>query len=146
MIGIEILVVPIVIILVLMKYGYKLKPPTQMSPNKPSFSLLPKYLVQYNLSSSLNSETRITDVLEKKLKKIGYKISIMTDSQLIFTRGSKLGEITFSGSKMKLKLKFTLPLEVESNFTLEYDAFAGVLFDTGDLWKVGNEIREIIQQ
>ena len=124
-----------VIVFIFLYFGYKNKNPSIFPSQKPGFSFLPKFSIQYTLHGLLN----------EKLAQLGYMITEETSYYIIFTKGTKLAELrSFKGQNMKLKLIFFKPLEEKMSFDLEYDTFIGVLFDTGDLWTVGKEIKDYL--
>lgn len=104
-----------------------------------------KYKTQINLSLEVVENSDPIRALSERLIPYGFRLSKSEKDFIKFTKGSVLGEITFSGSKMKVNLKIPIPLSQSSTVYVQYAAFAGVLFDTGDLWEITYDIKRILE-
>lgn len=140
-----VLVIVVLPLLGSLKAAYNLKRPSQLPERKPRLSFLPKYKTQFKMPSEVLQNADPVHALSKKLSPYGFRLSRSENEYIEFTKGSMLGEITFDGAKMKLKLKVLIPLTMQTTAFIRYSAFAGVLFDTGDLWKVTKEIKSKIE-
>ena len=129
-----------------MKISYILRPPAQHSERKPTICFFPKYKTTINLSLEVTENSDPIRALSEKLVPYGFRLSKSEKDFIKFTKGSVLDERrTFSGEKMKLNLKFPIPLSQSSTVHVQYATFAGVLFDTGDLWKVTSDLKRNLE-
>ena len=136
----------IIILLVTLKISYTLRPPAQHSENKPTICFFPKYKTQINLSLEVVENSDPIRALSERLIPYGFRLYKSEKGFIKFTKGSFLGELRyFSGARMKLNLKFTIPLSQNSTVHVQYATFAGVLFDTGDLWNVTSDIKRNLE-
>lgn len=100
---------------------YRLLPFRTWTPDKPIFTLFPKYVAAF--------EKPVSEI-ESNLEKIRFK-KVSNDR---FTRGKVYGD--FSANLIKLTAK----VDKKNNQVKVFASFFGVLFDTGDIWKVTSEI------
>ncbi|MFX1507947.1 MAG: hypothetical protein ACFFDC_17810 [Promethearchaeota archaeon] len=136
----------IIILLVTLKICYTLRPPAQHSEKKPTISFFPKYKTHINLSLEVIENANPIHALAERLIPFGFRLSKSETDFIQFTKGSVFDELlTFSGAKMKLILKFPIPLSQNSTVDVQYATFAGVLFDTGDLWKVTSDLKRNLE-
>ena len=139
------LIIVILLVGLILKISYILRPPTQHSEKKPSFCFLPKFKTQINLSSEVLDNSDPIRALSEKLVPYGFRLTKSEKDYIKFSKGSGLGEITFSGPKIKHTLKFPIPLSQSSAVYVQYAAIAGVLFDTGDLWIITSDIKRNLE-
>lgn len=100
---------------------YRLLPFRTWNPNKPTFTLFPKYVATFEKPVS-EIESNLEEIRFKKI------------SNNIFTRGKIYGD--FSANLIKL----TAEVDENNKQVKVFSSFFGVLFDNGDIWKVTAEI------
>ncbi len=100
---------------------YRLLPFRTWNPNKPIFTLFPKYVATFEKPVS-EIESNLEEIRFKKI------------SNNIFTRGKIYGD--FSANLIKL----TAEVDENNKQVKVFASFFGVLFDNGDIWKVTAEI------
>ncbi len=122
------------VLIIIMLLLYRMRNPKEYPEKKPAFAMLPKYRLIVKLSAGSNSK----ELLSNKLSTLGFKLSGDTSSQIVFSRGSVLGDISIKITKVNLK--FDKPLSEKTGLTVEYGAFA--FFDTGDLWEFIRELSD----
>ena len=116
------LLVAAVCFIVFSKFYYSIRPYITWGSNEPIFVWFPKYNVKFDQPLS-----DITTSLEN----IGFVQS--NDSSGTYTRGKIYGE--FSAKHVLLQVELS---EDKKSFCLYAKTF--ILFDTGDLWRVCNEV------
>ncbi len=122
--------------------AYKLKSPQPLPSSKPSFCFLPKFEGSISVPPINAETTQPTDFLAERLAEAGFSVAQRTDDELVFSRGSVLGD--FSVKIAKVNMRFDLPIQPSTRFTIEYGAFAA--FDTGDLWQFTQELKDIVER
>ena len=98
--------------------SYKRNKPKELPKTKPSIAWLPKYHSVVRLSENVINTSSATDVLGKQLSFFGFKLVKDSSSELVFSRGSVLGD--FSIKIAKVNLKFNKPLTNETKLAIEY--------------------------
>ena len=116
--------------------SYKRNKPKELPKTKPLIAWLPKYHSVVCLPEKIINTPSATEALGKQLSLFGFKLVKDSPSELVFSRGSALGD--FSIKIVKVNLKFGKPLTNETKLIIEYGSFA--LFDTGDLWKFSEDL------
>ena len=100
---------------------YKLVPFKPWGEEKPRFTLFPKYIASFDKSAA---------ELEEALTKLEFK----KNEKGIYTRGKVYGD--FSAKSIKL----SAAIDAKNNQIKVYASFFGILFDTGDIWQVTDDI------
>ena len=114
----------------------------QLLPSKkPFFCWLPKFKTTVELPPKIVNYGNPLQSLGDKLQELGFRLESQEASYARFTRGSKYGD--FSTKIMKIDLTFSTPIKQETDMLVEYGEFAA--FDTGDLWKLTNEVKQHLQ-
>lgn len=123
--------------LVVIFVAYRLKTAPVLPDRKPSFCLLPKYVVSLRLPSAVVSSPDPISVLGQRLGEFGFSEAKREAGFVRYSRGSLLGD--FSIKIAKVNLTFPLPLEAETAVEIGYGQIPA--FDTGDLWKFATELK-----
>lgn len=100
---------------------YKIMPFKKFGPNKPKFTLFPKY----------------TAIFEKPIDEIESALlaqEFMKNENGSYSRGKVYGD--FSAKSIKL----SVTVNEQSKEVSVYASFFGILFDTGDIWQVTSDI------
>ena len=100
---------------------YKMSPFKIWTPQKPKFTLFPKYIAQFNKPIS---------EIESSLEKIQFK----KNGNNNYTRGKVYAD--FSAKAIQLSVE----IDEEKKQIKIYSSYFGLLFDTGDIWQVASEI------
>lgn len=115
--------------------------PRPLGEKKPMVTFLPKYLVTIRLPAGVTEASDPGAGLEELVAPLGFKLESGTKEVLQFGRGSLLGD--FSIKIAKVYLRFRLPLSGETQCEVAYGF--GALFDTGDLWRFANELKDKLE-
>lgn len=105
--------------IVILSIVYRLLPHRTVSSRKPKLALFPKYVVQ-NLSAEDICDT---------LKKLNFKR--YGDSN-VYVRGHYIGDFSASWARLNVV--------VDGENVYLHSPLIVILFDTGDLWKVGSAL------
>ena len=125
-------VIIMVVVIVVLKIAYAVKPHAEIPPKKPKLCWLPKYKLRLPVVERLGVE----DDLSEALMQLGFRQT----GELQFSRGSGLGD--FSIKIAKVIVTAESPLTNPLALRVEYGAVCGVAFDNGDLWKFCDELGE----
>ncbi len=122
--------------------AYKFKPASPLLSSKPSFCLLPKFKGLIDLRPNIAQAPQPAESLAEGLAESGFSVAARSDSELVLSRGSVLGD--FSVKIAKANLRFEVPLQSPAAFIIEYGSFAA--FDTGDLWQFAQELKSSLER
>jgi len=100
---------------------YKLLPFKVWKNQKPKFVFFPKYIVNFN-----GPVSEIESALER--------IEFNKNSDNTYSRGKIYGDFSAKATK------FTVEINEEKKQIKIYSPFFGIVFDTGDTWKITSEI------
>jgi len=131
-----IFIVAWVVLKLIFRVAYKMKPYREMVATKPLIALLPKYKAEVALADELADSV----ALEKKLASFGFKKSSEQDGRIYFVRGHILGGFSFSIKHIKMKLSFKSLQNGKSEITLE--SCVPIALDTGDCWTFLTELSQ----
>ncbi|OUR74585.1 hypothetical protein A9Q78_00170 [Methylophaga sp. 41_12_T18] len=115
------MVIIAVIAVVTLTALYKVMPFKRFGPIKPSFSLFPKYVAQF--------EQSVADIEAALLEQAFHK-----NHDGSFSRGKVYGD--FSAKSIKL----SVTIDQSAKQIRVYASFFGILFDTGDVWQLTADI------
>lgn len=93
-------------------------------------------MMPVRLPDSVLAAEKPSDELERRLSKMGFKLSHWTREEVFFARGKDWGDL--STKYMRLRIVFPFPLVSDSEMRVE--AANVCLFDTGDFWRLCHEI------
>lgn len=133
-------IVAYVVLKLIFRAVYKMKPYQELASSKPSIALLPKYKTEVTLADELVDSV----ALQKKLASIGFKKSLEKDGRVYFVRGHILGGATLSINHIKMKLGFKSLQKNRSEITLE--SCGQIAFDTGDCWNFLTELSQKLEK
>ena len=125
-------------LLVALKISYSSKGFVPLSAHKPAVCWLPKYIVDIPLAGNALEAS-----LTARLEHHGFRVRRRSADAIVFQRGSELGD--FSIKIAKLIATVRLPISSPARMTVEYGVAFGCAFDTGDLWKFCNELKEKLE-
>ena len=100
---------------------YRMMPFREFGPNKPKFTLFPKYIAKFDRSIEEIESALLLQEFEKK-------------DNGVYSRGKAYGD--FSAKSIKL----SVVVNEQSKEISVYASFSGILFDTGDIWQVTSDI------
>lgn len=123
------------------RFVYRRKRPKALPGSRPRLQWFPKYRAQVAPSERImNAEDR-DKAFAACLEPMGFALDSWTPDRIRFTRGRDWGD--FSIRLIKLNLSLSHPLEREAFVELEVGSVC--LFDTGDVWKVCQEVVERVE-
>jgi len=137
------LTVPVLLVIVALlalKALYTSKAFEPLPATKPRLCLLPKYLV----SLSLEGADLEGDLLSH-LAVYGFREVQRNANAIVLSRGSALGDLSFSVEIAKLNVTVSLPVAAPAQLKVQYGVAFGCALDTGDLWKVCRELTDVIE-
>lgn len=119
---------------------YRRKAAKKPGPKKPWLAWFPKYRFTVRPAAEIVDSEAPEQVLEARLAPLGFALDYWTREGIHFARGKTWGD--FSIRLVRLHLCVALPLKYETEVTLQVADVC--LFDTGDLWTLTRELREIL--
>ncbi len=124
-------IIAAVILLILITAAYKLIPFREAGNKKPLLAVFPKY--KKRITHTLTKQQ-----IEQRLSEYGFKKIKETESDIKFSRGSILGDISIKLTKVDVGLQIISQNELE--VTVQAGGLAAV--DTGDHWLFITELCE----
>jgi hypothetical protein len=121
--------------------AYKLKPAGVLPASKPRFCFLPKFSSSVALPPDVTEASSPQEQLISRLEKLGFSVVRQSEDELVFSRGSALGDFTVEIAK--LDITFDLPIGPSTPVEVAYGSFAA--FDTGDLWQFTQELKSQLE-
>jgi hypothetical protein len=125
-----------------LRSGYRRQQAKSLPDRRPRVQWFPKYRATIAIPAALLGAEDSGAALGDQLGTLGFVVQERNDQVLSFKRGSVLGD--FSTKLTKVDLIFSLPLSSETGLVVEYGTTL-VAFDTGDLWALTAELKEMLE-
>lgn len=115
--------------------GYSRAKNRRLPRKRPFIVLFPKYIVDFELADPTEDTSNFEEHVRHHSSEMGFR---ETDAgSLRFQRGLKYGD--FSAKVAQIKVEFLRPIEAKGQFRIYYGWVS--FFDTGDLWKVAEDLQ-----
>jgi hypothetical protein len=129
------------IISTLFRVIYRRRKVQPLESRKPFIKWLPKYRTEVQVPEPVASSDDSTLALEGILEELGFELAHWTRETVVFRRGKSWGD--FSVRLIPLHVSFSLPLR--GTCFMDVEVATVCLFDSGDLWKLTHELRELVE-
>ena len=124
-------------LLVALAHIYRSKTPRPLPRGRRWLQWLPKYWLPVALTSDPADLTAVTWELTDWLGPLGFELRIQDDAQLVFGRGSRVGDLTAAEAR-RVVIRVPLPLDNPARVEVHYESSA--VFDTGDLARLCHDL------
>jgi len=121
---------------------YSRRKPTSLEKKKPLLKWFPKYLVPIELPDSIINDGGQFEKLELALAEFGFELKHWTKKAVFFSRGKKWGDFSIR----LIPLIVSLPTPLSRDSVIQVEVADVCLFDTGDLWKLGVQLKQGIEK
>lgn len=112
----------------------------QWLPEKhPRFCILPKYCMKLDLTGPKEDWE---DEVHQRITSLGFEVTHKNDDFQSYERGHDFAD--FSAEAVRVAIVVRRPITNPTVIGLQYASKLGVAFDTGDLWKVADSIRNAL--
>ena len=109
---------------------YRSRAPRRLKSRRRWFQWLPKYWMEIQLSADTDDLDSVIWELTDRLGPLGFDLRSQTDEELVFKRGSRVGDVTAVEAR-RVVVRVPLPITCPTRVEVHYEASA--VFDTGDL-------------